>query len=219
LKQKVTADDSLFIWIYDHGYYKDENASINCWSGEEYVQGNCDLYDYELYNALKDYEYAQAIFVLGTCFSAGFLDPTYVTGTTFPNDDDQDFNLNDLSGRVIVITVQDCRPSSDSVFLGFVYRFYQAINPHYSIFNIYPNWYRLMKRTAYYGWYDYGYGMDGVGLHFTDSDKNSNDFVSMGEAFEFAHDNNDFGFGNIDDITDLPQYYESSQGLGYKTYL
>jgi len=217
LTAKMTIDDSLFFWVYDHGTSKDNKyAGICCW---EYSVG-CDyrLYDYELYHYLNMSKYAQATFVLGTCISGGFLDPKFTPNViTLRDDKNYYYNLNDLDGRIIVMTSQDARASHSWYYLGFLYRFHQAISPRSLIGK--PNFWSLMTRTA---WYNLGF------YTLTTPDKDRNRFVSMGEAFEYAKNNDDFVephflayiyLFNGYDYGDVPQYYESSDGLGYRTYL
>ncbi|MFX1277523.1 MAG: C13 family peptidase [Promethearchaeota archaeon] len=226
LKNKVTSDDSLLFWIYDHGGPDVENATITLWNSQA-------LSDHELHDLLVDYDYAQLTFVMGTCYSGGFLDPSLITGTTHASDIDAHRNLNDLSGNVIVMTSQDYRPSTSGTRAGFLYRFYEGITPYdviqFPIFSF-----------SFSGFFDIDVEIEWITINFTSSgalmrleaeyntgifsgstaDANSNNLISMQEIYNYAEDNNDFNFVNSGGTDDnIPQYYESTPGLGSVTYL
>lgn len=227
LKNIMDSDDSLFFWVYDHGVpTKAPESSISLW--------NCELLtDSELTSWLSDFDFAQATFVLGQCYSGGFLDKSIVEdngGYMHPEDKDEYDNLNDLAPdgekNVIVMTTADFKAGITGFDSGFLHSFRRYITPYWIILSedrlitigtgeyamgvewrlgIYDiSWEALMKFNARY------LRSRSSSIAVSDPD----DVVSIKEAYFLTYyDNLQSG------VQYSPQYWESVDGLGQKTYL
>ncbi|MBN1800831.1 MAG: caspase family protein [Candidatus Lokiarchaeota archaeon] len=221
LSNRLTSDDSLFFWVHNHGEGEPTapNASIYLWGEDAF------LTDAELTSYFLNAEFAQATFVLGQCFSGGFLDPSLLRGgvdplRVHPDDSDDYLNLNDLAPdgtkNVIVMTSQDwCETECDYDTKDFfIYPFRNMITPYWYVnwldeFKLYPN--EWLKGEWILGVYEisYEYLMTFRAEYYHRIDPDG--VVSMLEAF--------FGVWLQHYNAENYQYWESVPGLGARTYL
>lgn len=182
---KLTTDDELFVFVTDHGghntlpiersYIKLNPATHN--GGEK-------LFDNELATMVKDIECAQMIFVMGQCYSGGFIDDLVTA----------QINPAKCLNRAIYTACKFNQESWNEVWITggkydeFVYYWMAAVRGNY------PN-----TDAPWIPWHATGSfpftSVTGFQLHPTDYSPddplhggNNDGYIQLGEAFQYAND-------------------------------